>query len=843
MSQAKPIAQPSGLNVQDILYVLFRHKWKILVSAALGIGAAAAVFFRYPTVYQSQAKLLVRYVVDRSTIDQIDSNEVVGSRGSDNLLNSESEILTSWDLAVQVAKALGVERLLPESWGAADISQAAGAVRSGLTVNAVKRTNVILVSYANRDPKLATLVLKELLTLYFAKHLEIHRSADAFNFVSQQSDELRARLNLTEEELKRVKEKAGVTSLPESTANLNAELLKTRAALRAADTEHAEQQALLRELEKPLPGQDEKLQNAQTSAANSEVLQQYLSVIARLASLRQTDLELFSRYAQKVNQPLVPDEIELARQINPQIGQTSAKVNRSSTSAKVYIPSVIRFTGAERDEAQNIARQWYGQQNATGFSYKGGKKDFDTLVKEARLSIIKRKVDNAQQYKASEEELARLSQLQKLNQMQIDSLEKQRHELEQKFPGLAAAVPAASAEKAQAEISAERARQAAIYDAQVRLTGIEARIKSLESQLRDIQLGTQQLSEIERQIVQLERKKEIEENNYKYFQSSLEKARVDEALDPSKMPNISVVQSPSPATEATVDLKKIVLGLAGGGIAFGLGLAFLIELLLDRSVKRPLELETLLGIPPMLSIPYLNGRNPLRLRWPTGRKSIVSFRGNGHSLAATWESDHFIRPYSEAIRDRLVLYFEINRMNHKPKLVAVTGCSEGAGASTLAGGLAAALSETGDGKVLLVDMNVGRPEIHPFFRGAPECSLTEALVGEPAQAGENLYLATATQPDAQQVQLVPRKFYDLMPHLKASDFDYIIFDMPPFSQTSITLPMSRFMDKVVLVAEAEKSSRDIVKRAKTEIASVDASISVILNKVRSRVPKWVGAEG
>ena len=47
---------------------------------------------------------------------------------------------------------------------------------------------------------------------------------------------------------------------------------------------------------------------------------------------------------------------------------------------------------------------------------------------------------------------------------------------------------------------------------------------------------SKQLSEIAPQIVQLERKKEIEENNYKYFQSSLEKARVDEALDPSKMP-------------------------------------------------------------------------------------------------------------------------------------------------------------------------------------------------------------------------------------------------------------------------------------------------------------------
>ncbi len=67
MSQQKPVAQPSGLSPQDILYVLFKHKKKILTSAVIGIAAAAAVFLLYPTVYESQAKLLVRYVVDTST--------------------------------------------------------------------------------------------------------------------------------------------------------------------------------------------------------------------------------------------------------------------------------------------------------------------------------------------------------------------------------------------------------------------------------------------------------------------------------------------------------------------------------------------------------------------------------------------------------------------------------------------------------------------------------------------------------------------------------------------------------------------------------------------------------
>ena len=83
--------------------------------------------------------------------------------------------------------------------------------------------------------------------------------------------------------------------------------------------------------------------------------------------------------------------------------------------------------------AQALARERYRRQNDSGFSYQGGKKSFDTLVKEAEQEIIKQKIDNALTYKASDDELARLSQLQKLNQVQIDNLEKQRSDLELKI--------------------------------------------------------------------------------------------------------------------------------------------------------------------------------------------------------------------------------------------------------------------------------------------------------------------------------------------------------------------------------------------------------------------------
>lgn len=83
-------------------------------------------------------------------------------------------------------------------------------------------------------------------------------------------------------------------------------------------------------------------------------------------------------------------------------------------------------------------------------------------------------------------------------------------------------------------------------DDKAHAAGLQAKVETLKSRLRDVQQRTKQLSELGPQIEDLERKREMDETNYKYFAASLEKARIDEALDPSKMPNISAVQRPSP---------------------------------------------------------------------------------------------------------------------------------------------------------------------------------------------------------------------------------------------------------------------------------------------------------
>src|SRR5205809_1553533 len=250
MPEHRTEPEHSNLNLNNILFAIFKWKRTIIGFTLFGILAAAAVYFFYPTVYESDARLLVRYVLERSGFDPVDAMSGQGGKSgtgitNDGVIAAEVSIITSWDLSVQVAEALGPNRVLPDA-KAPTVVGAAAAINSGLGTITAKGSNIIGVSYQNRKPEVATTVLNELVNRYFTKHLEVHRSAGAFDFVSQQSDQIRARLNQTEDALKTLKAKAGVMSLQDSMTGLSAQSAHLDEQLRAAESDLAEQQAKVR---------------------------------------------------------------------------------------------------------------------------------------------------------------------------------------------------------------------------------------------------------------------------------------------------------------------------------------------------------------------------------------------------------------------------------------------------------------------------------------------------------------------------------------------------------------------------------------------------------------------
>jgi uncharacterized protein involved in exopolysaccharide biosynthesis/Mrp family chromosome partitioning ATPase len=728
MSEPLPDNPSPGIDPLDILAAVFRHKWKIILCGLLGIAGGAAVLMLHPVAFRSEAKLLVRYVVERSAIDPIENPVRTMGPQAETMIGSEVEMLTSWDLLHDVAEKVGVHRILP---GLEEKASLAGAVHSMLKtlhVSPIKNTNVIMVSYEHQDPQVATDVLQNLINGYLAKHLEVHRSLGAFEFASQQTDEIRSRLNTTENALRKILGELGITSFSETVTSLNASKARLETDLSAVEAEFANQKAVVGELERGAGPRVSGAESGEPAAVSAEDQIRYESLVASLTRLREEELELLSRF---------------------------------------------------RPESQ-VVRQ---------------------------------------------------------HREQVATLDKQRRELEARYGRISArpaAAPGAPASSTSADITMERAR----------LAGVEARLNVLKGRLASMEQMMQRLREAEPDIITLERRRALDSESYQALAASLEKARVDEALDPSRMPNISVVQRPSAPSRAIGQLKKLVLAIVGGAFAFGVGLAVAIDLFLSPTIRRPAGFEKRLGVPLLLAIPFLSKRRGRSEALPPGEKGKEDEGGVGRppGAAVPWDFDHFIRPFCEAIRDKLSIYFDINGITHKPKLVALTGCSAGAGTSTLAAGLAATLSETGDGKVLLVDMNQGAPAAHRFFHGVPEHSIEEALQGrrERVEGTEKLYLARSPRSGSSRSNFTPGKMMDIVPQMRASDFDYIIFDLPPLGQTSPTPAIARFMDKVLLIVEAGKTRPGAVIDAHQELTHSRSKVAVLLNKWRNDLPRWIG---
>jgi len=374
-------------------------------------------------------------------------------------------------------------------------------------------------------------------------------------------------------------------------------------------------------------------------------------------------------------------------------------------------------------------------------------------------------------------------------------------------------------------------------------------VQVLETLLSNVQFQVAQVMALEPKITELQRQRNLQETNYQFYSGRIEQTRSGESSGEAKNVNMSVIQSPSPPAPDNKKMQKFMGMALVGCVGMGLGLAFLIDLVLDRTLKRSTDVKRRLQMPVMLTIPHTNWSGGWLPGWMArGRPGQLQrydpkFNQDepaGGAGMAPWNPVHYLRAYTDGLRERLITYFEVHNLTHRPKLVAVTSCGAGVGVTTLATGLAASLSLTGDGNVLLVDMNVGEGATHSFHKGRPGCDLSEPEPNEdPVAASANLYLAavsagsnTAHDPSRDW----PGAFSDAMPKLKVSGYDYVVFDMPIVSQTSMTPRLSGHMDLVLLVIESEKTSQHLATEASELMRGARANVAAILNKCRPHVP-------
>jgi polysaccharide biosynthesis transport protein len=747
---------PATITMRDVYYVLFRHKWMISILAGLGVACSLALYFLWPYPYTSEAEIFVRYIQETTGPSEMDAATRVKmpEEHGAGVLNTEIQILTSRDLAIQVANNLGVTNILRNSKDTNDFLGAASFISSNLKATVQKDSDVIFVQFSAEDPTVVRPILTELIKDYKSNYFEIHLAPGVSSeFLEKKRDTSKGELETAMRDLTDTKIKTGITSLEDAkkdvadmTARIKQNISETRAEL-------AETRAAIKVLQ-------EKISGAVTNKSGTN---------------RTADLAL-----------------------------ASPRPSREVLSKYQELISVFNSRRA---------------------------KEQDLLVSFTESSPL---VQAAQH--------------------QREVAEANMKALEDENPGLLALKPGELGK------SGSPAAPAVDYEAvlqeylnkQIVLT---AKYQELTNQATLARDQVADVDNAENKIMEETSERDAADAKYKRSVLNADQVSIEAAMG-SQVSNILPIESPTPPSRNFKQILKMTLGTMGFFFALAFGLPFFIEMVLDQSLKNAADVKARIGMPFFITIPRTNGVSKLgklkqaqKVPLLTAQSSetpgtgvengmVVSNGANGKM--ALWDSKHELRPFFETLRDRLMTYFEMINLTHKPKLVAVTSCGAGAGVTTTATGLASSLSEIGEGNVLLVNMNVRDGEAHHFYKGKLACGIEEVLEKknrEQAQVQNNLFVAHESDSDDRLPRVLPKRFSHLVPMMKASDYDYIIFDMPPVSEISITPRLARFMDMVLLVVESEKTSRDAAASVASLLAESKTNVGLVLNKNRSYMPK------
>lgn len=301
--------------------VLFRQR-RVFVCVSGVVLAAAVLYALLGANYQAHMKVLVRKGRADAPVSIAESAPLDLTRMAvtEEELNSEVELLRDDEVLRKVVGETGMGQrdwlhfLRPGEGNAERVERAARRLAKKLQVEPVKRTNLIAISYAADDPRMAAKVLQSVANTYLEKHMEVHRPSGQFGFFDQQRTESRLQLEEAKGKLLQFTKRHGVVAAGEQRDLVLQKLTELDANGRQARIDLAETQQRVSELEGQLAKLPERATTQVRIADNPELLK---SLKATLLDLQLKRMQLLTKFE--------PNH-RLVREVDQQIAQTEASI-------------------------------------------------------------------------------------------------------------------------------------------------------------------------------------------------------------------------------------------------------------------------------------------------------------------------------------------------------------------------------------------------------------------------------------------------------------------------------------------------------------------------------------
>jgi capsular exopolysaccharide synthesis family protein len=240
--------EEQSLPLSHYLWVLRRHRWKILSFIAISAIATLIVSARITPVYEST----VTVDVDRKV-----PNAVVGQEATQSALNDADQFLAT---QIKLIQSDAVLRPVADQFHLRDLEHAgtpgtdqgllidAPVMLKNLKVARPPNTYLLLIGYRSPDRRLAADVANGIARSYVEHTYDIRfrSSASLSTFMEKQLEELKAKMERSDSALAQFEKELNVINPQEKTNILSARLLQLNTDYTNAETERVKKEAAFR---------------------------------------------------------------------------------------------------------------------------------------------------------------------------------------------------------------------------------------------------------------------------------------------------------------------------------------------------------------------------------------------------------------------------------------------------------------------------------------------------------------------------------------------------------------------------------------------------------------------
>ena len=327
--------QPSP-TVRELALILFR-RGTLFIGISSFVLVLAVIYAFAGATYRAHLRVLVRRGRSDPPVTGQQNAPPDFSRVevTEEELNSEAELIKDDDVLQRVAETNDLAAhdwlrwIRPREEPAARVERAAKKLAGQLTVESIKKTNLIAVSYDAADPQLAAHVLQSLSAAYLEKHMKVHRPAGQFHFFDQQTAESRRQLEQAEGKLLAFTKSHDVVVAAQQRDLIlqrldAAEGSYGRTQLQMAETDHR-----IRELDAEVAELPQRSTTQVRTADNPELLR---ALKATLLDLQLKKIQLLTKFepshplVQEVQQQVLQAESTItAQKLAPVLDETTDK--------------------------------------------------------------------------------------------------------------------------------------------------------------------------------------------------------------------------------------------------------------------------------------------------------------------------------------------------------------------------------------------------------------------------------------------------------------------------------------------------------------------------------------